>query len=104
MARPTPIADNLAELMARHGFARVPGAEAREEAWKKAVGSLAAGDVIAEHTQIGKLSRGRLDVIVGHSTLVQELEFQKAILLKHLTEYLPDENIKDLRFRLGTIQ
>ena len=44
-----------------------------------------------------------MEVIVAHSALVQELGFQKATLLATLARLLPDEPIRDLRFRVGTI-
>ena len=102
--RPTPIADVLADLITRHGFARVCSTEALERAWKRAVAPLEAGDLIVEHTRVGKLNRGRLEVTVDHSTLLHELDYNKAELLNGLREQLPREAIKDLRFRLGTVQ
>jgi len=107
MARqPTPIAEILADLMARRGFARVQSAEAVEQAWREAVAQLDSGDLIAEHTRVGKIRRGQLEVTVHHSVLIQELEFQKQTLLKYLNQQLPelgipDQQITDLRFRLG---
>ena len=95
---PQPIADVLAELMARRGFARVQGAGACTHAWREAAGPLAA-----EYTRVGLVRRGKLEVTVANSTLIQELNFQKTALLKALHRLLPGENIKDLRFRLGAI-
>jgi hypothetical protein len=56
-----------------------------------------------QYTRIGALRRGTLEVIVLNSTLVQELTFQKATLLKALNQSLPEQGIRDLRFRLGTL-
>lgn len=100
MARgPKQIGSILAELMARRGYARVESAKAYDRAWQRAAGPLAA-----EYSRVGSLRRGTLEVIVAHSTLVQELVFQKPHLLKALTESLPDEGIENIRFRVGTIQ
>jgi predicted nucleic acid-binding Zn ribbon protein len=96
---PEKIGNLLSELMARRGYARVQSAHAYEAAWCKAAGTLAA-----KYTRIGSLRRGKLEIIVTNSTLVQELTFQKPGLLKTLAELLPDEAIKDLRFRVGTLQ
>jgi len=96
--RPTPIADVLAELMARKGLGRVQSTRVCEAAWREAAGELLAG-----HTRLGPLRRGVLDVIVGNSTLLQELVFRKGDLLASLRERLPDEGIRDLRFRLGAV-
>jgi predicted nucleic acid-binding Zn ribbon protein len=95
---PQPIGDILAELMARRGFARVSAAEQFDAAWREAAGSLAA-----EYTRVGAVRRGKLEVIVANSTLVQELGFQKPTILEALARLLPDEGIKDLRFRVGVI-
>jgi predicted nucleic acid-binding Zn ribbon protein len=99
MARgPQSIGNILAELMARRGFARVQSAAACEEAWQAAAGELAA-----RYSRVGAIRRGRLEVTVANSTLVQELTFQKTALLETLARLLPDERIQDLRFRVGPI-
>jgi predicted nucleic acid-binding Zn ribbon protein len=95
---PESIGNILAELMARRGFARVQSAAACEDAWRQA-----AGDLAARYTRVGSVRRGKLEVTVANSTLVQELSFQKAALLRKLSRLLPDERIRDLRFRVGPI-
>ena len=100
MARgPQAIGNVLSELMARRGYARVQSAAEYDAAWGQAAGPLAA-----QYTRVGGLRRGRLEVVVANSTLMQELGFQKAGLLQSLARLLPDQGIKDLRFRLGVIQ
>jgi hypothetical protein len=47
--------------------------------------------------------RGVLEVLVGNSTLAQELGFQKKSLVKRLAELLPEEKIRDLKFRVGPL-
>ncbi len=96
---PEPISDILAQLMARRGFARVRSAEAFDAAWRKA-----AGEMLSQFTRPGSVRRGKLEVTVANSTLVQELTFQKTHLLKSLAELLPDEKIEDLRFRVGQVK
>jgi predicted nucleic acid-binding Zn ribbon protein len=96
---PRQIADVLAELMARRGYARVLGVASYEEAWRNV-----CGDFIATTTRVGKLRRGRLEVFVANSALLQELTFQKDSLLQRLTALLPDQGITDLRFRVGRVQ
>jgi predicted nucleic acid-binding Zn ribbon protein len=95
---PVPIGDVLAELMARRGFARVQSGAALETAWKQAAGRF------APHTRVGAVRRGKLEVTVSHSVLVQELTFCKTALLDELKKLLPDEKIGDLRFRVGPVQ
>lgn len=99
MARgPQQIGSILTELMARRGYARVRSTEACEAAWREAAGPLAA-----EYTRVGSLRRGTLEVVVANSTLIQELGFRKESLLKTLSKLLPDEDIRQLRFRVGVI-
>ena len=100
MARgPQAIGDVLVQLMARRGFAGVRRAATCEEAWRLAAGELAAG-----YSRVGAVRRGTLEVLVANSTLLQELTFQKQTLLETLGGLLPDEKIRDLRFRLGAIE
>jgi predicted nucleic acid-binding Zn ribbon protein len=96
---PQTIGNVLSELMSRRGYARVQSAGAYETAWREAAGPLAA-----QYTRVGQLRRGTLDVIVANSTLVQELGFQKRLLLQNLAQLLPDEGIENLRFRVGNIE
>lgn len=95
---PKPIADVLAQLIARRGYAREQSAAAYGEAWRRAV-----GEPLSKFTQAGLLKRGALEVTVANSVLVQELGYQKAALLAKLCQLLPDQNIRDLRFRVGSI-
>jgi predicted nucleic acid-binding Zn ribbon protein len=92
------MASVLGELMARRGLGRVQSAARCEEAWRAAV-----GPALAEQTRVGAVRRGKLEVIVAHSTLIQELNFQKPVLLETLLRQLPDQGITDVRFRLGEI-
>ncbi|MEZ6069216.1 MAG: DUF721 domain-containing protein [Pirellulales bacterium] len=97
--RPKAIADVLGELMARRGYGRVQAHDALAEAWARAVGSDVAGS-----TRVGAFRRGTLEVVVAHSTLVQELAFQKVAILKQLGKLLPEHAISDLRFRVGVVE
>jgi predicted nucleic acid-binding Zn ribbon protein len=95
---PEPIANILAELMARRGFTRVQSGAALEAAWRQAAGELAA-----QFTRVAGIKRGKLEIVVANSILVQELTFQKTALVKALVQALPDQPIKDLKFRVGSI-
>ena len=96
---PKAIGNILAELMARRGYAQVQAATACADAWKQA-----AGEMLARHSRATQIKRGVLEVICSNSTMVQEMSFQKAGLLKRLGELMPGEPIRDLRFRVGSIQ
>jgi predicted nucleic acid-binding Zn ribbon protein len=95
---PQRIANILADLMARRGYGRVQSMEAYDAAWREA-----AGPLIAEHSQVGMLRRGTLEVLVANSALVQELTFQKAQLVKKLAQLLPDQGIRGLKFKVGQV-
>lgn len=82
--------------MARRGYARQQSRSELAEAWRQA-----AGRMMAEHSRVGLVRRGKLEVVVAHSALMQELVFQKGTILAKLQELMPRERIADLRFRVG---
>lgn len=95
---PEPIGDILAQLLARRGFARVQSTAALEAAWREVAGEL------ARFTRVGPVRRGKLEVTVANSTVVQELSFRKADLVRMLARLLPDERIGDIRLRVGSLE
>ena len=92
------MADVVANLIARHGYAEQQGLDARTSAWQRV-----AGSDLSEQTRVGNLKRGVLEIFVGNSVAMQELTFQKRQLLKQLLQELPDQKIVDIRFRFGAI-
>ena len=96
---PQPIANILAELIARSGLARVQSAADLQKAWQEAAGPMAA-----RYTRAGTVRRGKLEVVVANSTFIQELNYQKPAIVEALARLLPDQKIKDVRFRLGAIE
>ena len=96
--QPRHIGDVLSALLARRGYARVQSGGACAEAWRQAAGELVAGC-----TRATQVRRGVLEVLVGNSTVAQEIGFHKPDLIKRLVELLPDENIRDLKLRVGPI-
>ncbi len=84
--------------MARRGYARVQSGGTCAEAWRQA-----AGEALAGHSRATQVRRGVLEVLVDHSTLVQELGYQKPQLLARLAQLLPDEKIRDLKLRVGVV-
>ena len=99
MSGPEPIGKIVAELMSQKGFGRVQSSAELEEAWREA-----AGPAIAQFTRVGTVRRGKLEVIVANSVLIQELGFQKATILEALQEKLPEKSIQDLRFKVGPVE
>jgi predicted nucleic acid-binding Zn ribbon protein len=96
---PKAIGNILAELMARRGYAQVQAASQCTEAWREA-----AGELLSRHSRAVQIKRGVLEVMCSNSTMLQEMSFQKAALLKRLAELLPQDQIRDLKFRVGSIQ
>jgi predicted nucleic acid-binding Zn ribbon protein len=98
MGKPKPIGNIVAELLARRGYGRLQAADSCAAAWQQA-----AGAALAAQSRAGQVRRGVLEVWVTNSTLVQELSFEKARLLKALVQLAPEEKIRDLKFRVGPI-
>ena len=96
---PQPIANILSELISRRGYASEQASAAYDNAWRQA-----AGEFIAKQTRVGRVQRGKLEIHVANSTLVQELNFRKADLIQQLARLLPAETITDLKLRVGAIK
>ena len=58
---------------------------------------------LAPHTRAGNVRRGVLEVIVANSAALHELSFVKAKVIKTLAKLAPDQKIRDVRFRVGTL-
>ena len=100
MARgPQTIGNVLSELMARRGYARVQSAAAYDAAWREAAGPL-AGEVHPPRPVAPRHAGGRR----GQLDAGARVGLSEAGLLKTLAELLPDEGIKNLRFRVGNIE
>ncbi|MDG1875262.1 MAG: DUF721 domain-containing protein [Mariniblastus sp.] len=96
--RPKKTADVLAKLMARKGYVQTESAGELETVWNSIV-----GPKWQSKTKIGNLSRGVLEVNVASSMVNQQLAFQKRKILSQLQQQLPQNNFKDLRFRIGNV-
>ena len=95
---PKRVADLLSSLMAQRGYAQVKSTADCTRAWEEA-----AGAELAKDTRAGNVRRGVLEVVVRSSSLVQELTFQKKQLIKQLKRLAPERKIRDIRFRVGSI-
>ena len=95
---PRKLGDVIPQLMARRGYARLLSHDEFEEAWQEASGTL------SQQSRAGRLRRGVLEIVVSSSVVMQELTFQKRHLLRILNQRLPHQQIRDLRFSVGTIQ
>ena len=63
----------------------------------------AAGAKLASRTRIGTIRRGKLEIIVENSAVLQELTFQKRQILKTIKETDNEHGINDIRFKVGPI-
>ena len=97
--RPKKIADVLAQLITARGYGRIQADGEIHAAWQAAVGV-----PLARFTRPGRVRRGQLEVTVTNSTIVQELTFEKQRILAALQAEVPQVRIRDLRFRIGTIE
>jgi predicted nucleic acid-binding Zn ribbon protein len=96
--KPKKIADVLAQLITARGYGRIQSDANLTAAWQQA-----AGPAISQYTRPGRLRRGTLEVTVSNSTIVQELTFQKQQILAELQTAMADANIRDIRFRVGSL-
>jgi predicted nucleic acid-binding Zn ribbon protein len=96
---PKKIGNVIAQLVNRRGYAQIRAAGKRDEAWNTAVGA-----ELAKMTQVSALRRGVFEVLVANSLLMQELAFRKEELLARLQVVLPDDGVKQLKFKVGQIE
>jgi predicted nucleic acid-binding Zn ribbon protein len=93
------MADVVSGLLARRGYGQLKSTAEYTRAWLEAT-----GPTLGPQTRAGNIRRGVLEVVVSNSSVLQELTFRKKQLLKKLTELVPTQKIRDLRFRVGAIQ
>ncbi len=93
-----PVRDVLSQLLAKRGYAQVQTAAGCTAAWKAAV-----GDKLAADTRPGNVRRGVLEVLVRNPSVSSELGFLKTKIVKKLTQLIPEQQIRDLRFRVGSL-
>jgi predicted nucleic acid-binding Zn ribbon protein len=96
--QPKPVAEVIAQLVQRRGYAQVRAAGEWIEAWQAA-----AGEAFAKVTEVGQLRRGVLEVVVANSLVMQELTFEKERIFAELKQQRPDAGLKQLRFKVGRI-
>jgi predicted nucleic acid-binding Zn ribbon protein len=92
---PKKLGDLLGLIMARYGYAQSAGRAELERVWKEI-----AGERVREHTRLGSIRRGILEVAVDSHALLADLEgFEKHDLLEKLQEKLGPQTIKGIKFR-----
>jgi hypothetical protein len=96
--KPKNIRDVVAKLVTLRGYGRFQSDANLAAAWEAA-----AGSGLARYSRAGQIRRGKLEVTVTNSTIMQELSFQKQSILAELSRQLPGARISDIRFRMGKI-
>lgn len=95
--KPKRPANLLSQLMARKGYGQEKSNTELQEVWEKIAAPL------KEFTRAGILRRGVLEIIVTSPAITQQLEFQKKQLLADLNRQLPQNKIREIRFRIGNV-
>ncbi len=95
---PVSIARVVSELTIRRGLGRVGTVEQFRRTWEQLVGV-----ELASQCRVASLSRGVLEVVVSSSVVLQELAFRKGELLQAMQSRVPGKAIRDIRFRIGTL-
>jgi hypothetical protein len=88
----------MATVMSRRSYGRVLTVERFDNALREAV-----GDMLASFVRVAGLRRGRLDVVVANSAMLQEMTYHRTTILEKMSATLPDEAIRDIRFRIGPV-
>ena len=96
---PVPIGNIVADILARKGLGRQEATLELDKIWNKIIEK-----PLAEITRCGQIRRQQLEVVVENSTAMQELTFRKQELIDLLNREIPQQKLKDIRFRVGTIQ
>jgi len=95
---PRQVREVMSQLLAKRGYAQVQTAATCESAWREAVGEKLAGD-----TRPGHIRRGVLEVLVRNSVALQELSFVKSKVVRTLKQLIPEQQIRDVKFRVGAL-
>jgi hypothetical protein len=81
--------------MSRRGYAQVAANDALHQAVTAAMGGQ-----LESAFQVGNLRKGVLQIYAADSVTLQELNFHKRAILKHLQREHPESKVNDLRFRI----
>lgn len=95
---PKPLGKVLARLLAKNNYGATETNRQLEAAW-----TAAAGARLAPFSRAIRVNRGRLEVLVAHSPMMQEITFEKQRILTAIRAALPDARIDDLKLRVGKL-
>lgn len=97
--RPQDIKDILKKVI---GKIEKQGPDRKEKilnAWQRI-----AGDKAASHSRPVRITRKKMVIEVDSSTWFYSLTLQKNRLLREIIQELGEDQVKDIRFRMGEIQ
>ena len=94
-ARVRKIGSLVDQVLARRGYVDGMANEQIRQSLEKEL-----GETLAAECQVGKLNRGTLQIFVGDSVMMQELNFRKRQILRRLQSDLPSSRINDVRFKV----
>ena len=96
--KPKKIGDVLAQLITARGYGRIQADANFADAWQAAAGE-PSPNTPAPAASAAASSKSPSPT----RSIIQELTFQKQQILAELKPQLPDAKIRDLRFRVGSI-
>ena len=96
--RPKTARNLVSDVITRRGIAAEQSNHELQGVWDSIVGM-----DIANQTKIGSIRRGVLNIEVSNSSLLQHLEFSKHEFKDLINQQMRKAEIKDLRFRIGSI-
>lgn len=85
--------------MARKGYAQQETKSELDDAWDQVI-----DPQLRTRTRVGTIRNGSLEVIVDSAVVHQQLEFQKQTLLNQLRDRLQNPQLKQIRFRVGSVR
>jgi predicted nucleic acid-binding Zn ribbon protein len=91
--------DVVGQLLVKRGYGNVQQAQSLQQLWQGV-----AGEQYKVNTKAAQIKRGVLEVLVANSAVMQELTFVKAKLVKALAQTVAEQNIQNIRFKVGSVQ
>jgi predicted nucleic acid-binding Zn ribbon protein len=91
--------DVVGQLLVKRGYGNVQQAQSLQQLWQGV-----AGEQYKVNTKAAQVKRGVLEVLVANSAVMQELTFVKAKLVKALAQAAAEQNIQNIRFKVGSVQ
>lgn len=96
--QPQPIGKVLGQVVLQKRYACRETATQLDGVWVEVV-----GPARARRSKATGIRRGKLEVLVAHSALLQELSFEAQRITAALRTALPGSNIEGVKFRVGRI-